>query len=365
MAKVKRSVLKSDNGLQVSKSDFLALLDLLDTGSVSKDTGPIGYDTYVFRSKSIMAGNGHYYVQVPFVSNVEGAVKASELKSIVKKFPDEEISLSSDGKKLMLICKGTTLKMNFLSEDVSKFTQILDIDTYDRTSFVSVGEDFINGLTNCIRTVARDENLGVLGGVCIASNSMVSTDNYCISKYTGKFPLKKPQILPAETAILIAKFSDLDGVNCIDNWIHFTTEKGVVASSILMKGDFPVKETDQYFADFGKSSKHYEFPEDVLQSLELVKVLSTKEEGIKPEIVSVKKVGDELVYEGSRDCGTVVHRTPVTTNFPDDFEFRVGVPLINVLTYTKKFQLSKDSKLALFENGKLQCLMTTFVKQRD
>jgi hypothetical protein len=216
-------------------------------------------------------------------------------------------------------------------------------------------KDFIEKVKLCSVSVSRDSGMGVLGGMLIMEKEIMSSDNYRVS--WGKLSSTMERfILPYLGSIELCKIGGLDYYSLGEGWVHFKNEEGLVFSSRRHEGDYPVEEIKKIFT--GKKSSEYSFPKGSLQSLGIVKFMSScDEDAHEEEYVIIESEGTNLIYRGEREYGKIFHRVKIKKEGFPKIRFKITLRFLeDILSSIDTFYILED-KFIVFKKENFQHLV--------
>jgi hypothetical protein len=192
------------------------------------------YDLVHFTPESIHTQNNIMGVLCKADTSFAASIRGIELVKLLKKMPGEEVELKSTDKFLQV--KGGGLNAKFRKyPDKTK-----EPPDYSKLNFVDISNDFLDGVNCCLPSVSDKEIQGVLTGMHIADNKIVSCNNITVTEYTMEKSTGMVFTLPKIMAKVVEDFRPV--LMCIDNnKVVFTNaDKTVFIWSVLMAGKYPM-----------------------------------------------------------------------------------------------------------------------------
>jgi len=357
----------------MKKQELLKALKQVIPG-VGKDMIP-GADSFLFDKDWIRTYSDTISISYPFKSEINCSIKANEFFKVLQKMKSDEIEmeLKSDTgiadnlhtfpegapvsvTRSALIVRDdiTELKMNLIESQITSLIESLGIDAIE---WKKVPKDFITGISKCLFSVSSDVSLGVLCGLFIGGNDIISSDNYRASW----FEMDKKMdsfILPLEALNELIKFEDIKEYGINESWVHFRNEENVIFSSRLIEGEFPSEKIKEFFE---VSGDEYSFPDELSKSLDRVDVMAFEKLGTF-SYISLEVFRGKLVVKGERDFGSIKDKLKIEKDsLPEDFKLMISASFLkSVLEKNKSFYYKGSS--VLFDSGDFKHIIATVDK---
>lgn len=188
-----------------------------------------GSDAFVFHDGRIYTYNDSIAVSIPLEiegivdEGIEGAVHADEFFKIISKFSSDELNfVATDNGTWIIKCGRAKAEMTLMEFD---FGERLKGITPDKKGWQKLPEDFMEAL-GCCRMTA---NKTPMSGIYFEGKKVVSTDGYRINVFevSSDFPAFW---VSDQSVNELMKFDNLVSYQIQGNWIHFSTENGIVFS---------------------------------------------------------------------------------------------------------------------------------------
>lgn len=306
-------------------------------------------DHFLFEENWIRTHNDHIGISFPLETGIRGGIKAKEFLQILSKMEGESLDVSQTENQLIIKDDKTVLKMNLVEYDFPNIE--LSIESWE-----VLPKEFLEGLRICLFSCSMDAFSDVLTGICVNKKEMLGTDNFRCSRFFLKEEMSI-FIIPGNSAKEILKLKNLTEYKLGESWIHFRNNEGVIFSSRLMTGEYPIESVDGLF-EKNQEGDSFFFPEDFEKTLDRVSILSFVSEEDGHQRVTIKNENGELVCVGEREIGRIEDR--IKTNIKETFpEIKISPQLLKaILKYTKEFTAKENA--ILFETATFQHLIAIF-----
>ena len=258
--------------MKVNTKEFLNILRLLKPGVAHKEIINQAQH-FLFTENTISSYNDKIFISHYFEHPFNCSVKAEDLYNLISSITNEEIELEMKDNQFLVTSKNTKSGFASFSEgDLFEIINKLNND-YSTLDWKSLPEDFIQGLSICMFSVSKDSMKGVLSGISVNKEGIISSDDYRITKYQLNETINDSFILPLSSAIELINFS-ITKYAITESWAHFLTDTKVRFSVRLLTGDYP--DVSEYLSMNEKPKTELKFPE---KTNELIRHLSTMTEG--------------------------------------------------------------------------------------
>jgi len=299
---------------------------------------------FTFSGDHVFTYNDYLCVSHPFKDNfLDCSVPAAEFFDILKKIEEEEIDISPD-KKNNLKIESKSIRANLKTIDgVDVILNLSDIKKWSK-----LPEDFVEGISICLFSVGKDDGLSYLTCLDVREDSVVSSDNYRISRFNLEGKIKNPFLLPGSSAKELIKY-EIVKYYLGSSWVYFKTKDGVIICSRLVNEEYP--DIGDYFDFKGKQT---ELPNDMKSSVEIASILAEGDFNIDKKI-EVSIGGGKIKCKGENEIGWIEKTIPIESKV----ELKI---FINPLFFGKILELSNYVKIgdgkALFKADKFEHLIS-------
>jgi len=221
--------------MQVNRQHFINLIGLTEPGLSSSDIITQG-QSVIFKDKSIFAFNDRVFVEVPFESDIQGAVPADRLLKLLGKYTDEEIEVYTTEKEFRI--KSGTKRASGVKME-KEVTLPLDQVTPPE-AWEPLPEAFSSSLILTLPSASKSLTKPILTAVHLTGEGMETCNNIQLSRVNLKLDFlgEEEILIPASLAASVVQYSPNE-VGLTDDWAWFRNEDGVVIAVRTMRGEFP------------------------------------------------------------------------------------------------------------------------------
>lgn len=277
---------------KLNRKTLLATLTAVQPGLAKKDLIE-GASSFYFRDGRVMTYNDTIAVSAP--TDVDGTftIDGTALYKSLKKWPDEEIELVSDGKHVAV--KGAQKRK-------SKFTiAVKNSPLYDiigkPASWVKVPADFVKALALVAGVAATSGNANkpalsyvhVNGAWCEAMDGFRASRALMVTDWSVK-----PILVPVAAATKLADYN-VESFGATKGWLHFQCRDDVMFSCRTAHSTITFPDTRMFF-DNKDTFKKLHLPADILEILDRTAVFST-------DYVSLSVANGVLAITGKGPAG--------------------------------------------------------------
>lgn len=331
----------------INRNSLLKSLSKVSFALAKKESNLIGADSFVFKDNFLFVHNGYSFIGIPFKADFEGSIKANQLLTMLKSINDETISITSTDNVVTFSTEDTTIDMNKIHNEESSFLAEKIYGQYGFFDWEKLEDDLQQGVKVCINSVSKDKSVGIYNGIFFG-NSIISTDNYKISKYKLKKGFKN-FILSEEVSKILSKFDDIAEFYTENNWVHFKTKDEVIISARVLIGNFPHEEIEMMFEEEANFDEVFELPEKIIDKIKIAKNMSIVEdfEGYK-ELIEIVSDGINISVKGGRFFGNI--KSKIKCELPN-FKFKANPKdLMEILKINNKIKIINDNIYINAEN---------------
>jgi len=168
---------------------------------------------------------------VPFVTDVEGAVRAEELYKLLEKMTGDQVEIAQDQEDNEIKIKSGRTKAGLRL--LEKVVPPLEPEN----EFLSLPKDYQKGLSFCQFSCSRDMTKPHLTCIHIQGNVISSSDNWRITQFVQEEAWPYDFLLPGEQAEHLRKY-EFTHMALDWAWVHFFNEiSGLLVSIRLKSGE--------------------------------------------------------------------------------------------------------------------------------
>lgn len=182
---------------------------------------------YVFKDGKVMTYNDEIACTLDScLDEIEGAVIAEPLISVLRKIPAETVDIEVDEKTSSLLIKAKKRKSGIRMEQMI----LLPIDNVEKPKkWVTLPDEFSDAVDIVSQCAGHDETEFVLTCIHIHPDHIEACDNYQLSRYTMKTGIKKASLVRASSIKHIIDLGMIEFSES-DTWVHFRNAGGLVLS---------------------------------------------------------------------------------------------------------------------------------------
>jgi DNA polymerase III sliding clamp (beta) subunit (PCNA family) len=304
-------------------------------------------DLIVFEKDRLWTFNGALMMQYPIETELECGVRAKPLYDILSRIRTGNVRLTIEEEKngqFFLKGPGKKLKLPIITHESQIPFNEGDLQ------FEKLPEGFTEGLSLCVHSASKDVTIGVMQGIYVAKNEMLSTDNYRIANYQMKGDVESDFIISRDHAEIILKSVNITDISLDKSWVHFMGINNERVSCRLMNGEYKIKRLKEILDV--KEDGQYEFPEGLADLINRAGVFSSQDSA-QIWYVRLYREKDQLVVEGKSEDGEYEERLAWQSEFPEGMVLEMEPAFVlKILGITKQFILANGGKFAVFTKGK-------------
>lgn len=314
-------------------SSIKKLQPALSDGGILETKGMI-----VFTGDHMVAYGQEVSVWVPFEFSVEEVIGLpwKEFNGVIQKIKNEEIDLVVEGSQILLTSGKTSAGFNTVKIEAPLPPK--------RMKWEKLPENFIEGLSFCVFSAGKDSSLGVLQGLRVFEDRIISTDRSRITEFHLKAKMSKEVILLREFASFLVKTKAKEYfVDASLN--YFRDEEGTIFSQMIISDEFP--DVGKFFDVSGEETK---FPLDIIDALSRAGILAD-DQGNDYVNFSLSRSG--IVIRGEcKEKGWVEEKLPMRWKGGELKFVASATHFIEVMKITQKATVGENAILFEGDNFK-------------
>ncbi len=291
---------------------------------------------FAFTDGRVFTFNDEVYCSYACPLEIEGAVAAAPLLSLLGKMKDHSIRIEEGQGKLLIIGNrrraGVRMESEVLLTDVKVPTED---DVWSK-----LHDEFCTAVDIVRQCAGTDESLFSLTCVHITADFVEAFDNSQISRYPLKIDIERP-ILVAQKSLLHIGSSTMTEWAQTKSWIHFRNADGLVISCRLYIEDYP--NLDKIV---GIKGKKIVLPAKLTEATAIAEIFAGKsadQSGIKIRLVKGK-----MIIKGEGADGWYKETKKINYDGPD-LQFNIAPKMI--VEITKRRHECEITKGALKVDG--------------
>jgi hypothetical protein len=263
--------------MKIQRDKFLKILEISRMAVAGSDhLEQLGH--FIFGGENLITFNNRLLIYFPFETDFQCSVSSELFYKQLQKYQTKEIEIDLKGNNLEVEGKLETAKLAVTLEQDKEIFSIIDTIREEQMTvdYVAVPEEFVKAVDFCSYSASKNAADGTLCCVCIAGDTVMSTDNYRATKYKMATAMSEGELLlDARIANEIKRFKMTEfGIG--QNWLHFKNERGVILSARQIFGDY--MDISKAFDFEGKRMK---LPKETLDILDFVSPVIANEQQLE------------------------------------------------------------------------------------
>ncbi len=203
---------------------LINILQLVQPGLAQKEIIQQS-NCFVFSNDRVMTYNDEIAISHPLVTDINGAVLANELFSLLTKTKEAELDIIQTDQGLSI--KGGKFKASITI--ASEITLPVD-EISEYGVFAALPKDFTKALKFCLFSCSKDMTKPALTCVHVIDDVMEASDNFRITvRYFDSTYFAQPVLIPSNVAKVLSNF-DVVEYSSNKGWLHFKTSGQTVFS---------------------------------------------------------------------------------------------------------------------------------------
>lgn len=289
--------------MKINRLELLSALDKVKGGLAQKEM--IEQTThFAFADQKVMTYNDEISISHPVDGlELEGAVKAEELYSLLSKIKQGEIEIEVKEEELHINAGKTTRAGIAFQPEVK-----LPMDELGKIGkWRNLPDNLIPAMTFCMFACSKDMSTPVYTCVNVGQEGMAeSTDRLRVTRHKiGELPEGiQPFLIPATSVQYLTKYS-ITKMASSKGWVHFQTEDGGVFSCRVYDDSFP--DIDKLFDLQGTEIK---LPKKLEEVLERASIFAKRDISLDEE-VAIKLESKKMEISSTSDTGWIKEKMAV------------------------------------------------------
>lgn len=318
--------------MKIDRIELLTALRATESGLIKKE-GILQGDCFVFVNNQVATYNDSVAVSYPFEFDIEGAVKASELLSLLNKVKDKEIEVFFKDNELRV--KGKKFNSGITMEE--KIELPLDF-LKTKIKYKELPEGFSEAVQLCSFSTAAESRLPHLSNVHIKNGIVESTDNFRATRISMGNKVKEELLIPVSAVSGLRRYNfthyglSEDGMS--EGWIHLTKENGAVFSCRVFEEGFP--DIGQFFEAKGTPIR---LPPELSEILDKGEIFQEEEKG--QLVVTITIEGKKLTILSENINGWYEESVDLKRAFEKGVSFKASPKILkDILKYSNRAVVS-------------------------
>lgn len=319
--------------MKINKSNLQKALEIVKPGLASKELIEQA-TSFAFINGCVITYNDEISISHPVDGlELEGAIQAEKLYSILTKLKTDEIEVTINDKEIILQSGKSKIGLTLQSE----IKLPLDEDVSEVGKFKKLPANFLKYLKFAVGGSSKEQSQPILTCVNVTQEGeIISSDGFrvTICSLDSEMPVQS-FLLPVRSVIDVIKLQPTriaEGTG----WIHFKTDEGTVISCRIFEDEYPDVSTHVQC----KGSK-LTFPSVVSEMIDRASVFAKRDFTID-ELISVSIADKKLKISSDADCGWFEEETNIKySDTPISFQ---------IMPYLLKGILSEQSECTISSN---------------
>ena len=202
---------------------------------------------FIFKDKTVSTFNDEIACSQKSLLNIEGAVQAMPLISLLRKLKEEILEIDTNDKKSQLLIKGKRRRAGIpMEQDIT-----LPIDGVDNPKkWKDLPSNFADAIAIVQPCAGSNESQFIMTCIHIHNKWIEACDNHQVARYKIKTDINKPTLVRKESLKHIIS-ADMTKFSETKNWIHFKNSVGLVLSCrhFIISTDNDNEEKESYPTD--------------------------------------------------------------------------------------------------------------------
>ena len=314
--------------MQIQRIALLNALESVKPGLASKEV--IEQSTcFVFLNNQVATYNDTVAVSIPFEIDIEGAVRSTELLSLLNKVKDKEVDVYEKDNEFRVDGE------KFRSAVTMENEIVLPLDFLKtKIKFKPLPEGFETAIKSCAFSAAKETEYPNLSNIHIKDNTVESCDNFRATRC--KIHKMKEEILFPASAVRGLLNYHFDHYGLSDGWIHLTKENGAIFSCRTYKDTYP--DLDAFFEVKGRPIR---LPKELEEILDRGDIFSSDE---VRESVMITINPDKIIVRGENQYGWFEESADVKRRGKETLIFSTNPKLLkDILKHSSRVIVSERS----------------------
>lgn len=289
--------------MKTNRDTIVAILGAVLPGLAKKDQLPQG-QCFVFIDGEVITFNDRVAIHHPLpeeFSSIQGAVKATELYSILSKMPEGVlVDVSTTEAEMVLATASIQARIRMEADIVNRYASVAI-----PKKMIKVTEGMLEAVNRVSFSASTDLSKPFLTHVYVEGNRAIACDNHRVMICTFKGNVE-PLFIPAT---LIDNLLSYDPVEFVvaEGCSHWRNASGVLFSFRTVEGKYP--DVEPFFNDY-ESWPEVVFPKELAEVVDRVGQALDKET-VHPG-VDVAFKGNRVVVSGTGPFASMKEKLPLT-----------------------------------------------------
>lgn len=220
--------------MKVNREEFLRKLESVMPGIAVRESIEQS-SCFVFKDRKIITFNDEVACQIEYNIDIEGAVVAKPLLTILEKLTETEIDITIKKEGGEIIVKGKNRRAGITIE--AKVN--LPVNVIEQPEeWVDLNPDFTDAVDIVQHCAGKDVNFFQLTCIHITKEHIESCDSYQLARYPLKINISEPCLVRRDSIKHVVGLG-MTEISETKTWLHFRNTEGLVLSVRREVSDFP------------------------------------------------------------------------------------------------------------------------------
>ncbi len=248
---------------------------------------------FIFKDKTIRTYNDEVACTQKSILDIEGAVQAIPLISILRKLKEDELEIAINKRHTQLLVKGKRRRSGIrMEEDI-----ILPVETVEKPKkWKKLPSNFADSVSIVQSCAGSNESQFVMTCIHICPKWMEACDNHQMTRFRIKTDIAKPMLIRKESLKHIVSM-DMTKFSETKSWIHFRNSTGLILSCRHFVENYPMEDITEVMKGF--KGKPLTLPKGLKEAVEKAEIFSSESVEGSDIIVDLKPTKFKITGKGT------------------------------------------------------------------
>ncbi len=283
---------------------------------------------FTFVGGKVHTFNDQISCSIPSNVDIEGAVKAKPLLSLLERFKDDQLDILCVGSEVLF--KGRHTRAGLFKEE----SIALPYNEVEAPSeWRELPADFLDALGVVKYCCTKDDSIFAYTCVHMCPDRLEACDGFQMTAYPIEVPIKEPLLVRAESINKLVGM-DCNEISETEAWVHFRSPRGLIYSVRRH-----VEEYVDLSAIIKKRGTKADFPPGLIEALETAEIFTAEQ--LLNNYVQIKLREDKLELTGIGVSGWYKERKKVTYSGPE-LKFQINPRVLrDIMKRTTEFEVTE------------------------
>ena len=324
---------KSSPEKGVDRMELTGAIEMIMPG-IAKSKLVEQFGLVLFNDTRIKSYNDEVAVSVPLKTGIVGGVQAEKLYQFLKKIDSARVEIETVGNEIKFVAGKVKAGLKVIEEvDIPD----LGIDAMEKKNWKKLPENFVEAMGFCLFSASTDIGKGIFTCLYATGGSMVSCDNFRLTKFELSSEVEEELVVPRKSAVALVDYNPTQaGFSSANSWVHFQNEQKVVFSTRYI--------SDETYPDIegiiNVDGETAEFTNDIKKTMELAEIFADGDASFQKVTVTLKK--NKVVCRAEGDAGWVEESLKIKYDGSDVTPFDVTPAFLKqIIERTKTVTVGK------------------------